>query len=112
MPTSITVKQLTCYLPNTVEKWGKIWIIGESECVQSVYGQNSVGENCRDVSFARVSLINIIQLMFILGHISSTSSLTNMRMIWDDLQGTSIPLGMDKYIIMHMLHYGPIKALG
>ena len=104
------MKRLTHYLPNTVDKWGKIRIIGESECVRSVYGQISVGENRRDASFARVSLINIIQLVLILGHISSTSSWTNMRMTRDDLQGTSRPLYTDKYNITHMSRYGPIKT--
>ena len=41
--TSIRVKHLTCHLPNTVEKYGRIRIIGESERVRSVYGQNSGG---------------------------------------------------------------------
>ena len=57
---SIKVKTLTRYIPSTIEKWGKIRIIGESECVRSVYGQSSVGDKRRDASFARVSLISII----------------------------------------------------
>lgn len=96
-PNPTEVKRLTRHLPNQVDKWGKIRIIGESECVQSVYGQNSAGENCRDASFARVSPINLRSLVLILNRISSFSSWMNMKMIQDGLQGTSASLDMDKY---------------
>ena len=53
----VLARRLIHYLPDQVSRWGKIRIIGESECMQSVYAQKSVGEKCRDTSFARVSLI-------------------------------------------------------
>jgi len=58
----VPVKTVTRHLPNTVDKWGKIRILGESEGVRSVYGQTSVGENRRDASFARVSLLSLFDL--------------------------------------------------
>ena len=70
---SVTAKRLIRYLPDQVERWGKIRIIGESECVQSIYGRKSVGETRRDASFARVSLIHEILLGLIRNYISSIS---------------------------------------
>ena len=54
---AVKSKRLMRYLPDQIERWGKIRIIGESECVRSIYGQRSVGETHRDASFARVSPI-------------------------------------------------------
>ena len=68
---AVSAKHLICYLSDQVERWGKICIIGKSECVWSVYAQKSVGEMCRDISFARVGLIYDIQLGLIPNNISS-----------------------------------------
>ena len=46
-------------------------VIGESECVWSVYAQKSIGESHRDASFARVSLIYDVWHGLILNDISS-----------------------------------------
>lgn len=40
----VTAKRLIRYLPDQVDRWGKIRIIGESECERSVYAQNSARE--------------------------------------------------------------------
>jgi len=34
----VTVKTVTRHLPSTVDKWGKIQILSESEGVRSIYG--------------------------------------------------------------------------
>lgn len=70
---AVSAKHLIRYLSDQVERWGKIRIIGESECVRSVYAQKSVGETRRDASFARVGLIYDIQLGLIPIYISSIS---------------------------------------
>ena len=41
---------------------GEIYIISESECIQSIYGEFVVGEMCRVASFARLGIIYDIQL--------------------------------------------------
>lgn len=70
---TVTARRLAPYLPDQVEQWGKICIIGESECVRSIYAQKSVGETHRDASFARVGLIYDIQRGLIPNNISSIS---------------------------------------
>ena len=70
---AVKAKHLMRYLPDQIERWGKIRIIGESECVRSIYGQKSVGETQRDASFARVSPIYDIKLGMIPNHVSSIS---------------------------------------
>jgi hypothetical protein len=48
-------KLIAKYLPNQVERWGKIRFKGDAECVRSRWAHESVRETYRDASFARVS---------------------------------------------------------
>lgn len=43
------------YLPDRVERWGKMRFKGDAECVKSRWAHEAVRETHRDASFARVS---------------------------------------------------------
>jgi len=73
LSTPVNARRLIRHLPDQVARWGKIRIIGESECVRSAYAQKSIGEKRRDASFARVGLINAIKLVLIPKYTSSIS---------------------------------------
>ena len=46
------------YLPDRVERWGKMRFKGDAECIRSRWAHESVRETYRDASFARVGLLN------------------------------------------------------
>ena len=50
----ISPQQLSKYLPDVVDQWGKIWIKGDPEVVHSEWAQRDVNEKHRDASYARV----------------------------------------------------------
>lgn len=52
---SASSKLIAKYLPDQVERWGKMRIKGNAECIRSRYANESVRETYRDASFARVS---------------------------------------------------------
>jgi len=45
------------YLPDKVERWGKMRFKGDAECVRSQWAHESVRETHQDVSFARLELV-------------------------------------------------------
>ena len=83
-------------------------IIVEAELMCGMF----VGGSCRDTSFARVSLINIIWFVLTLYYLSWILSWTNKRMIQDNLWRTGISLDMKRYFSTYMSSYQHIQALG
>ena len=49
-------KSIAKYLPDWVERWGKLQFKGNAECVRSHWAHGLVREKSRDASFVRVSL--------------------------------------------------------
>ena len=53
-----SAKIIANYIPNQVERWGKMRFKGDAECVRSRWAHDLVRETYRDASFARVSPLN------------------------------------------------------
>ena len=51
----VSSKLIGKYLPDQVERWGKMRFKGDAECVRSRWAHEAVRETHRDASFARVS---------------------------------------------------------
>ena len=52
-----SLKSIVKYLPNRVERWGKMWFKGDAECIRSRWAHKVVKEIYRDASFARLDLV-------------------------------------------------------
>ena len=53
---TVSSKSIAKFLPDRVERWGKLRFKNDAECVRSQWAHTLVRETSRDASFARVSL--------------------------------------------------------